>query len=82
MSCQTKDLRKYQESLKTWLNNSLVPSLPVKMTILLILAKKFTFPVVRYFAWKLVLVSNILWMIVDATDKSGGLLVFNMHGTL
>ena len=38
-SCRTKEIRKYQESLKTPYNNSLVSSLPSKMKILLILAK-------------------------------------------
>ena len=31
-----------------------------------LLEKKYTFPVVRYFTWKLVLVSNILWLIVGS----------------
>ena len=34
-----KEIRKYQESLKNSYNDSLVPSLPAKMKILLILAK-------------------------------------------
>ena len=53
-----------QESLKTSNNDSLVPSFPAKIKILLILAKnswkpekqKKTFPVVRCFTWKLELV--------------------------
>ena len=49
-----------------------MPSLIAKMQVLLILEENFlknrnlTFPVVRYFTWKLVLVSNILWLIVDS----------------
>ena len=35
----SQEIRTYQESLKTSQNNSLVPSLPAKMQILLILAK-------------------------------------------
>ena len=44
-------------------------SYPAKMKVLLILAKNllknrnWTFIVVRYFTWKLELVSNVLWMI-------------------
>ena len=34
-----KEIRKYEESLKNSYNDSLVPSLPAKMKILLILAK-------------------------------------------
>ena len=30
--------------------------------------RNWTFPAVRYFTWKLELVSNILWMIVDCLD--------------
>ena len=48
---------KYQESLKTSQNNSLVLSVPAKMKILLILP---TSPVVCFFAWKLELVLHFL----------------------
>ena len=53
-------MRKYQESLKISSNHGLVASPPAKMKRN---CKNETFPVVRYFAWKLELVSNILWMI-------------------
>ena len=36
---ESQEIRKYQENLKNSQNNSLVPSLPAKMKILLILAK-------------------------------------------
>ena len=50
--------------------------LPTKMKILLILARNSwkteikLFPVVRYFTWKLELVSDILWMIVGRHSKT------------
>ena len=46
-SCRTtynlgsQEIRKYQENLKNSQNNSPVPSLPAKMKILLILAKRY-----------------------------------------
>ena len=42
-------------------------SLLAKMKVLLILEenRNYTFPVVRYFTWKLELVSDIFWVIDD-----------------
>ena len=63
---ESQEIRKYQENLKNSQNNSLVPSRNAKMKILLILAKNSlknrnsTFPLVRYFKWKLELLSNFL----------------------
>ena len=54
-------IRKYPESVQTWWNDCQVSSSHAKIEILLILAKC---AVVRYFTWKLELVSSILWMIV------------------
>ena len=63
--------RKYQENLKTSLNNSLVPKLTPKIKIFVNTSKKllnnrnWTFPAMCYFTWKLEFVSNILSMIVE-----------------
>ena len=61
--------KKGQENLETPENHNLMTSLPPKIKILLILAKKLlknrnqNFPVFRYFKWKLEFVSNILQML-------------------
>ena len=52
-----------------------MPSLPVKLKILLMLAKilekqKLNFSRMRYFTRKLELVSNILWLVVDFNESS------------
>ena len=63
------EIKKGPENLKTPENHNLMTSLPPKIKILLILAKKLlknrnqNFPVFRYFKWKLGFASNILWMI-------------------
>ena len=64
-----------------------MPSLPDKMKTLLILAKKKklkkrnqTFSVVFNFTWKLELVSNILWMIVDYILDTAFLDIFQWCG--
>ena len=60
-SCQTtydigsKKIRKFQENLKTSRNYRLVPSFPLAMKILSVLAKSYC-----YFAWNLKFVSSIL----------------------
>ena len=69
---------KVQNNVKTSCKYNLVPSLPLKKKILLILAKRllenrnWTFPAVRYFTWKLELFSNILSVLLEKWDPGTG----------